>query len=173
MKVTRRRGISGAKLVVVIMLVGAVVFSLFLGYLEYANQSFPSKQKPFSEYASVAQFAFNGTEVYYRVQWMTSGNYTPLFAQITSNGNDEANSPVCDLELNSSATRGQVLEMPFAIVGGPTTALSDVELSIAVRANANMSEFTIQYPQSNVAAQPGDIMPSTFSCNAGEQNPAM
>lgn len=169
----RRRGISGAKLVVVVMLLGAVAFGLYLGYLQYANQSFPTAQKPFTEYASVTEFEFNGTEVYYKVQWVAAGNYTPLYAQITSNGDDEANSPVCSLGLNASASRGQILELPFAIASGPTTALSDVELLVAVRANTNMSQFTIEYPLGSVTAQPGDITPSTFSCSAGEQNPAM
>jgi hypothetical protein len=166
-----RSGMSAAKALVAILLIGAVAFGLFLGYLEYENQSFPTAQKPFANYASVVSSTFNGTEVFFKVQWRASGNFTPLYAQITSSA-DGANSPVCLLGL-SSVSSGQTIDMPFAVAGGPTSALSDVQLQVAVRANGNMSEFTIQYQMGRVIAQPGDITPSTFACSAGQQNPAM
>jgi len=161
---------SLTKIAVIVAVVGALVFGLVLGFLEYQNDSFPVATKPFGEYASVAAFVFNGTEVYFRLEWTTSGNYTPLYAQITSD-TDIANSPVCLIGLNS-VSRGQTIDMPFA-VAGTTSALQDLELSVAVRSNSNMTEFTIQYQMGQVDAQPGDISPSTYACSAGSQNPAI
>lgn len=155
---------------VVVAVVGAIVFGLVLGYLEYQNDSFPTATKPFTDYATVVTSAFNGTEVYFRLQWTASGNYTPLYAQITSD-TDIANSPVCLLGINS-IVKGQTFDMPFAIAG-TTSALTDLELSIAVRANSNMTEFTIQYQMGQVEAQPGNITPSTYACSSGSENPAI
>ena len=105
------------------MLVGALAFGLFLAYLEYQNQSFPATQKPFSDYATVVASEFNGTEVYFKVEWTTSGNFTPLYAQIGSSV-DAANSPVCDLGI-ASLSKGQTVDLPFATTS-PEGALSDV-----------------------------------------------
>jgi hypothetical protein len=167
----REYGWSRTKTVVAVALVGALAFGLFLGYLEYENLSFPAATKPFGQYAQVVAWTFNGTEMYYKVMWTTQGNFTPLYAQIVSSV-DEANSPVCSLGI-ASISKGQTIDMPFAVSGGPTGALSDVELQIAVRANGNMTEFTIQYPMNQVVAQPGDITPSTYACSEQDQNPAM
>ena len=171
MEFQRRPGLSRTKAVVAIALVGALTFGVVLGYLVYENQSFPATQKPFGDYATVVSSTFNGTEVYFKVQWTGSGNFTPLYAQITSSV-DGANSPVCDIGLNS-VSKGQTIDMPFAVAGGPTSALSDVQLLVAVRANGNMSEFTIQYSSGAMQATGVDIMPSTFACSAQQQNPAI
>lgn len=152
------------------MLVGALAFGLFLAYLEYENQSFPAAEKPFSNYATVIASEFNGTEVYFKVEWTTSGNFTPLYAQMVSTV-DAANSPVCGLGI-TSLSKGQTIDLPFATTG-PASALSDVQLFIAVRADTNMSEFTIQYQMGQVIAQPGNITPSTYACSEQNQNPAM
>lgn len=152
------------------MLVGALAFGLFLAYLEYENQSFPAAEKPFSNYATVIASEFNGTEVYFNVEWTTSGNFTPLYAQMVSTV-DAANSPVCGLGI-TSLSKGQTIDLPFATTG-PASALSDVQLFIAVRADTNMSEFTIQYQMGQVIAQPGNITPSTYACSEQNQNPAM
>ncbi|HUI86597.1 MAG TPA: hypothetical protein VLY21_05550 [Nitrososphaerales archaeon] len=161
---------SLAKIAVVVAVVGALVFGLVLGLLEYQNDSFPATTKPFGDYAAVVASEFNGTEVYFQIEWTASGNYTPLYAQITSD-TDIANSPVCLLGMNS-ISKGQTVDMPFA-VAGTTSALADVNLAVAVRANSNMSEFTIQYQMGQVEAQPGNILPSTFACSAQNQNPAI
>ena len=170
MQAPEKPGLSVAKVVVVVVVVGALAFGLVLGYLEYQNQSFPASTKPFGQYAQVVTSTFNGTEMYFKVMWTTQGNFTPLYAQIVSSV-DEANSPVCSIGI-PSISRGQSIDMPFA-VSGPTSALSDVELLIAVRANGNMTEFTIQYQMGQVVAHPGDIVPSTYSCSEQDQNPAM
>ena len=156
-----RRGISRTKTLVVAALVGAVAFGLLLGYLAYTNDSFPTQQKPFGEYASVVSSVFNGTEYYFRVQWI-SGNSTPLYAQLTSPSSDAANTPVCGFNI-TSVSEGQKIDLPFAI-STPSTSLSSVDLSIAVRPNSSSAEFTIVYHIDQVEAQPGDIQPSTFAC---------
>jgi hypothetical protein len=148
------------------MLVGALVFGLFLAYLEYQNQSFPTTQKPFSEYATVVASDFNGTEVYFKVEWTTSGNFTPLYAQLVSSV-DAANSPVCGLGI-TSLSKGQTFDLPFATTA-PASALSDVQLFIAVRAGSNMTEFTIEYQMGQVTAAPGNIVPSGYACSEPNQ----
>lgn len=105
--------------------------------------------------------------MYFKLRWTSSGNFTPLYAQITSPSSDEANSPVCDLGIGSVVT-GQTLDLPFG-TGAPASALSNVDLSIAVRANANMTEFTIVHTVAQINAQPGTISPSNYAC---EQPPA-
>jgi hypothetical protein len=161
---TRRAGAMGvAKMAVTAAIIGAVVFGLYLGFLAYTNDSFPVAQKPFGDYANVVSVAFNGTEVYFKVEWTTTGDFTPLYAQVTSDTSDVANTPVCGLNLTSVST-GQILDMPFAI-SAPTVSISNVDLSMAVRSNSNMSEFTIIYHLSSAAAQPGNIQPSTYACS--------
>lgn len=162
MNIQGRRGTSWARILVVVAIVGAATFGLFLGYLAYTNDSFPTQEKPFAEYASVVASDFNGTEYFFKVQWTTSGNFTPLYAQLTSPNSDEANTPVCGLNL-TSISRGETVDLPFGI-STPSTALSSVDLSIAVRSNVNMSEFTIVYHVDEVTAQPGIIQPSGYAC---------
>ncbi len=167
MRVGRPRAIGRTKAIVLAAIVGAVLFSAYLGFLEYTNDSFPVKEKPFADYAVVQATQFNGTELYFKLGWTSSGNFTPMYAQITSPSSDEANSPVCDLGLRS-VVKGQTLDLPFG-VSAPTTALSSVDLAIAVRANANMTEFTIVYHVAQINAQTGNISPSNYAC---EQPPA-
>jgi hypothetical protein len=167
---TGRSRWSVPKVLALAAVVGAVAFGIGFSLLEYQNNSFPSSTKPFTEYASVVKSVFNGTEVYFRLEWTAGGNYTPLYAQVTSS-TDIANSPVCLLGL-TSISQGQTIDMPFA-VAGTTSALADLQLSVAVRANTNNTQFTIQYQMGQVEAQPGDITPSTYACSAQSQNPAI
>lgn len=167
---TAKSRLSLPKILVIIAVVGAVAFGVVLGFLELQNDSFPTATKPFGDYATVVTSAFNGTEVYFRLEWTSSGNFTPMYAQITSD-TDIANSPVCQLGI-SSVSKEQTIDMPFAIAG-TTSALADLDLSIAVKANSNSTEFTIQYQVGQWQAQPGDIVPSTYACSAGNQNPAI
>lgn len=157
-----RKRTSWTKILVVAALVGSVAFGLLLGYLAYTNDSFPTQQKPFGEYASVVSSRFNGTEYYFRVQWI-SGNSTPLYAQLTSPSSDAANTPVCGFNV-TSVSAGQKIDLPFAI-STPSTSLSSVDLSIAVKPNSGSAEFTIVYHVDQVDAQPGDIQPSAFACS--------
>lgn len=161
MTAERRPTSKVTRLIVVAMVVGAVVFGLVLGYLAFQNQSFPSAMKPFDDYASVVSSTFNGTEYYFKVEWTTAGNFTPLYAQLTSS-TDSANSPVCGLGIDK-VQKGQTFELPFG-TASPSTALSNVDLFVAVRANSNMTEFTIQYHVDQVTAQPGNISSSGFLC---------
>ena len=152
---------STAKLLVVAVLAGAVAFGLFIGYLAYANDSFPSQTKPFGNYASVESSIFNGTEIAYRITW-ENGSAVPLYAQLTSPSTDAANTPVCDVGL-ASVSSGQSLFMPFTI--SPTSAtLSNVHLSIAVKSLATGSEFTIVYSIQSISATNATITPSNISC---------
>jgi hypothetical protein len=162
MDIGRSRAIGAARVAVIVAIVGASAFGLYLGYLAYTNDSFPAQQKPFGEYASVVSSTFNGTEVYYKLQWTASNEFIPLFAQLTSPTSDAANSPVCALNL-SAISRGQTFDLPFAIAT-PSTSISSVDLAIAVRSVTNGTEFTIVYHVDSFTAQPGKIQPSTYAC---------
>jgi len=152
---------STAKLLVVAALVGAAAFGLYLGYLAYTSDSFPSQQRPFGDYASVVSSTFNGTEYAFRVQW-NDPNYVPMFTQLTSTATDAANTPVCDLRL-SSVKSGQIIFLPFTI--SPATAtLSNVDLAIAVQSATNSTQFTIVYNVPSVSATNAAITPSNITC---------
>lgn len=152
---------STAKLAVILVIAGAVAFGLFIGYLAYANDSFPSQTKPFADYAQVESTTFNGTEIAFNVIWQNSSGL-PLYAQLTSPSSDAANTPVCDVGL-SSVSSGQSIFMPFAI--SPTSAtLSNVYLSVAVRPLTSGSDFTIVYQLQTIAATNAAITPSNISC---------
>jgi hypothetical protein len=152
---------SRARFVVIVAVVAAVAFGLLLGYLAYANDSFPAQERPFGDYASVLYSSFNGTEFALRVQW-NSANYLPLYTQLSSPSTDAANTPVCDLGL-SSVQKGQVIFMPFTI-NPASAALSDVDLSIAVQSATNNTSFTITYNIPSINATNSAISPSNIAC---------
>ncbi len=152
---------SKAKLAVVAAIVGALVFGLYLGYLAWANDSFPAQQRPFGDYASVVSSEFNGTELALSVRWDNS-SYLPLYAQLTSSSTDAANTPVCGLGL-SSVQSGQTIFMPFTITPASAT-LTSVDLSIAVKSVATGAEFTIVYNMPSVQGSNSPITPSNVSC---------
>ena len=154
-------GVSRTRIAVTLALAGAVVFGLYLGYLAYINDSFPAKQEPFGDYAHVVFLTFNGTEFAISIQW-DNASALPLYTQLNSPSTDAANTPVCGVGL-SNVTAGQVIFMPFAI--SPTSAtLENVDLSIAVRALATGSEFTIVYNVASISATNTPITPSNISC---------
>ena len=152
---------SAAKVVVIAVIAAAVAFGLFIGYLAYVNDSFPSQTRPFANYAQVDSVAFNGTEIAFEVTW-ENGSALPLYAQVTSPSSDAANTPVCDLGL-PSASSGQSIFMPFAISQTSAT-LSDVHLSVAVKSLATGGEFTIVYVVQSIQATGAPISPSNISC---------
>jgi hypothetical protein len=152
---------STAKLLVIVAIVGATVFGLFLGYLAYTSDSFPAQERPFGDYASVLSSTFNGTEFAFQVQW-NNASYLPLFVQLTSTATDAANTPVCDLKL-SSVTTGQIIFMPFTI-SPESAALSNVDLSIAVQSATNSTQFTIAYNVPTISASNSPITPSNVTC---------
>ena len=157
---------SSAKFVVMAVIVGTVAFGLFVGYLAYANDSFPAQTKPFGNYAQVESSAFNGTEIAFKVTW-ENDSALPLYAQLTSPSSDAANTPVCGVGL-TTVSSGQSIFMPFTI--SPTSAtLSDVHLTIAVKALATGSEFTIVYTLQTISVNGAAIIPSNISC----QQPAV
>ena len=149
------------KVVVVVSLVAAVLFGIFLGYLAFANDSFPAREARFSDYANVTSQVFNGSEYAFTLTWK-SADYTPLYAQVTS-ASSSGNTPVCELGL-ASVTGGQSLFMPFAIKPA-SGSMTSVNLWVAVRANANGTEFTIVYPVDAVIAQQLRIEPSGYACS--------
>ncbi len=150
-----------AKLIVIAAIVAAAAFGLFLGYLAYTSDSFPTQQRPFGDYASIPSSTFNGSEYAFRVQW-NNANYIPLYAQLTSPATDAANTPVCDLKL-ASVTSGQIIFMPFTITP-ESAALSNVDLSIAVSSATNSTQFTIAYNVPLVNATNSAITPSNVTC---------
>lgn len=158
---TAQRRRSGAKLLVIAAIVGAVLFGIFLAYLAWSNDSFPVQKKPFGDYAKVTSSTFNGSEYAFQVQWF-SADYLPYQAQLTSPASEAANTPVCGTGLTSVGA-GQTLFMPFKIT--PTEAgLTSVDLSIAVKTLSTGSEFTIVYSVPSVSATAGNIVPSDISC---------
>ena len=158
---TSGRHPSTAKILVVIAMVGAAAFGLYLGYLAWANDSFPAKTMPFSDYASVTSSSFNGTEFAFNIRW-NNASYLPQFAQLTSPATDAANTPVCSIGY-TTIQAGQIIFMPFAISPASAT-LSNVDLSIAVKSVATGSEFTIVYNVASVLATDSPITPSNVSC---------
>jgi uncharacterized membrane protein len=94
---------STARLLIVIIIAGAVIFAAYIGYLAFANNSFPVEQRPFGEYAAMASPPqFNGTEISFHIRWLNS-DYVPVKAQINSDTTDAANSPT--LSSHSGARR--------------------------------------------------------------------
>lgn len=147
-----------------VVLAGAVAFGLYIGYLAYANDSFPSKTRPFGDYATVTSSVFNGTEFAVTLTWQNS-SALPLYAQLTSASTDAANTPVCDVGL-TTVMMGQSIFMPFAI--SPTSAtVSNADLSIAVKSLSTGNEFTIVYNFPSVSASNVAITPSDISCSQG------
>jgi hypothetical protein len=153
---------SKGKTAVIVVLAAAVAFGLLLGYLAWTNDSFPTREGPFANYAKVSSSSFNGTEFAFRVQWL-SPDYTPLYAQLTSPSSDSANTIVCDVN-SSVIARNQTIFMPFGL-SGPSTSLSNVDLSIAVQSRINGTRFTIDYTVNSIAAVQGDIQPQSMSCS--------
>ncbi len=152
---------STTRMLVLAVIVGAVAFGLFLGYLAYASDSFPAQERPFGDYASVVYSSFNGTEFAFRIQW-NNASYVPLFAQLTSPATDAANTPVCDIA-HSNVKTGEMLFLPFAISPASAT-LSNVNLSIAVQSATNGTQFTITYNVASVDATNSEITPSNLTC---------
>ena len=155
---------STAKLAVVLAVAGAVAFGLFVGYLAYANDSFPAQTRPFGDYANVTSSTFNGTEFAFSITWQND-SAVPLYAQLSSPDTDAANTPVCDLGL-STVSIGQSIFMPFSITPA-SASLSNVQLRIAVNATATGEEFTIVHTFPSVPATNGVITPSNISCSQG------
>jgi len=162
MRFRSSRGVSQSGAVVAVVILGATAFGLYLAYIAWTNSSFPTATQPFNEYAAVVSTQFNGTEIFYRVEWNSTSGLLPLYAQITSPQTDEANSPVCGIGL-SAVTSGQMINLPFGIAA-PKEALASVDLAIAVGTNPNSPQFTIVYHIDQINAQPGDITPSNYAC---------
>jgi len=160
------RKLSKGKVVVVLVIAATVIFGIYVGYLAFANQSFPVEQKPFSDYATMASPPqFNGTEMSFHVKWLNP-DFFPVLAQITSNTTDAANSIACGTGLEN-ATAGQVIAMPFGLGTATTTAVG-VQLFIEVQPVAGGSDFTIVYNINSISALQGDVTPTTYSCQGSE-----
>jgi hypothetical protein len=153
---------SWGKIAVVVAIAGAVVFGVAVAYFEFVNDSFPTEQRSFGDYAMVTSTSFNGTELAYTVNWL-SADYIPLYVQVTSPTSDQANTPVCDLRY-SSGPSGQSIFMPFSMAQ-PAQGLKDVDLSIAVRPVGGGGDFTIVYHLDSVFLNvQGNVEPSTLTC---------
>jgi hypothetical protein len=147
-------GGSRARALVVVVVAASLAFGLYFTYNAYLNQSFPSRTVDGTTYGTIVYSRFNGTEYFFRIQWNSAGNYTPLFAQVTSN---EFSTNVYDLGLGP-LTKGQSMDLPFPIEN-PSLSLSDVYLYIAVQNNTGGGQFTIDYHISSATAVPGNIVP--------------
>jgi hypothetical protein len=152
---------SRTRTVVILAIVAAVAFGVYIGYLAWSNDSFPAEVRPFGQYASLGSSSFNGTEFAFRINW-TNSSFLPLYAQLTSPATDAANTPVCDLKL-TSVSSGQTLFLPFTI-SPPSATVNNVDLSIAVKSLSTGNEFTIDYNVATATAANGNILPSDQSC---------
>jgi hypothetical protein len=155
--------VSSARAAIALALAATVAFSFYLAYVAWSSSSFPVQEKPLADYAAVASIQFNGTELYFKIQWKASTDFVPRYAQITSAQTDSANSPVCDIGLGPVAT-GQMIDMPFTITS-PKQTLASVDLEIAIRVGSTMTEFTIVHHLDQIDARPGNILPSEFACS--------
>lgn len=157
-----KRGISKAKVLVIAVMAVAVIFAAYIGYLAFANESFPVEQRPFGNYAAMASPPqFNGTEISFHVRWLNS-DYIPVKAQINSDTTDAANSPTCYLDL-TSVNASQVIAMPFGL-SSATPVITNVQLSIDVSTVATGHDFTIVYTVNSTSAAQGDVTPTNISC---------
>jgi hypothetical protein len=150
-----------AKILVIMAVVVGSAIIIYVAVEQSSAPTFPVQQKPFDEYASVVSSVFNGTEYSFKVEWTAGGNYSLLFAQMTSS-TSVGNSPICSVGIRSIAT-GQVVDLPFSLSSN-ASSLADVGLSLAVQSVGNGSQFTIQYRAGNATAVVGDIQPSTYAC---------
>jgi hypothetical protein len=150
-----------ARTVVVVAIIGAVVFGVYLGYLAWTNDSFPTETRPFANYAVVGSDTFNGTEFAFNLTW-DNASALPVKAQLTSPDTDAANTPVCQVGL-SSVSKGQTIFMPFTISPESPT-LTNVDLSIDVQPIGGGSDFTIVYNTVSISASNTPIVPSNITC---------
>ena len=141
-------------------ILGAVIFGLYIGYLALTNDSFPSQEKPFENYASVTSDTFNGTEFAFNLRWLNS-SAVPVQAQLNSPISDAGNTAVCATQLKSVAY-GQSIFLPFTITPRSPT-LQNVNLYIAVHP-AHGSDFTIVYKVPSISASNDVITPSNITC---------
>jgi hypothetical protein len=146
--------------VVIAVILGAVLFGVLLGYLAWTNDSFPSRTKPFTDYARVVSASFNGTEYAFTIQWLDA-QYQPQYSQLAAD-QDAGNTVVCGFG-TGRVESGQTIFMPFGLPA-PTPVLTNVHLYIAVNSASGGDEFTIVYDVTSVTAQGGDILPSNVAC---------
>ncbi len=139
-----RNAISRGTLVVLIMMVGAAAFGTVFGYLQYINNSFPSKIMDFQKFASLKGYSFNGTVFSIYIQWFDKDKYMPLYAQFIS---DQYASRVYDVatQLHPNGT----LLLPFPVEVS-LSSMTNVELLIAVKNMTDGTDFTVVYSIGNV-----------------------
>ena len=153
--------ISAVKAVVVVAIVGAVVFGVYLGYLAWSQDSFPTATRPFADYAVVTSDTFNGTEFAFYLTWVNA-SAIPVKAQLTSPSTDAANTPVCQVGL-ASVAEGQNIFMPFTISPESPT-LTSVSLYIDVQPTGGGGDFSIAYTVAVISASNAPIVPSNITC---------
>jgi len=152
---------SAVKALVVIAIIGAAVFGVYLGYLAWSQDSFPTATKPFGNYAVVTSDNFNSTEFAFNLTW-ENASALPIKAQLTSPSTDAANTPVCEVGL-TSVTKGQNIFMPFTITPETATLIS-VSLNIDVQPTGGGGDFTITYSVASILASNTPISPSNITC---------
>ena len=152
---------SAIRGVVVVTIIAAVVFGVYLGYLAWVNDSFPTQTRPFGNYADVTFKTFNGTEFAFTLTW-ENASALPIKAQLTSLATDAANTPVCGVGL-PNVTRGQTIFMPFTI-SPESPSLSNVDLNIDVQPVGGGGDFTIIFNTASILATNTPIVPSNITC---------
>lgn len=153
--------VSAVRAIVLVVIIGSVIFGVTLGYLAYSQDSFPTATKPFGNYAVVTSDTFNGSEFAFNLTW-ENATALPVEAQLTSPTTDAANTPVCQVGLES-VTSGQNVFMPFTISPESPT-LTSVSLNIDVQPTGGGGDFTIIYNVANITASNTPISPSNITC---------
>jgi hypothetical protein len=139
-----KSGIARGKVVVLMIVLGATIFAFVFSYLQYINNSFPSRIENFDNFAKVEGYSFNGTIFNVSLKWFNSSTYKPLYAQLVSNEYASRVYDVSDM-LRADGT----MNLPFPVVTG-LQKMTGVEVLIAVRNMSNHSDFTIVYNAGNV-----------------------
>ena len=139
-----RRAATKGSIVVLVMILVAAAFGIAFGYLQYINNSFPSKVSEFDRYASVSSYSFNGSIFSVTLRWFDSAKYRPLYAQLVS---DQYASRVYDI--TDQLYQNNTLLLPFPVeISLPS--MTNVEILIAFYKITNGADFTIVHWIGNV-----------------------
>lgn len=127
----------------------------------YAVTQATSSSNQLGGYAKVLSASFNGTELFFSVEWLSS-NYLLVSYQISSSTSDSANSGSCTLG-QQAVPEGQTIGLAFHV--SPVSATIDsVNLFITVRSAATGSESTFSYRISALSATNGPIPYTPYTC---------
>ncbi|MDG7008379.1 MAG: hypothetical protein JRN06_09095 [Nitrososphaerota archaeon] len=127
----------------------------------YSATQAASSSNQFGGYAEVLSESFNGTELFFGVEWLSS-IYFPVSYQLSSSTMDSANSGPCAIG-QQAVSQGQDIGLAFHI--SPASAIIDsANLLITVRSAATGGESTFSYSVSALSATNGPIPYTPYTC---------